>query len=125
MKSHYDPKEKTLIPILQLRKLSLGKVRWLAQGPTATEEMGCRDCDFTAHVLPLPAPPAFPFTDHPCCQEPAVLTKSLFQNRLVPEYAVVNLAAPPGPRAGPKPSASPYTEIQEIRCQSQVWTQAA
>ncbi|XP_070250226.1 CMRF35-like molecule 9 isoform X6 [Myotis yumanensis] len=33
-------------------------------------------------------------------------------NRLGPEYAVVNLAAPPGPRAGPKPSASPYTEIR-------------
>ncbi|KAK1331133.1 hypothetical protein QTO34_009082 [Cnephaeus nilssonii] len=40
-------------------------------------------------------------------------------NRLVPEYAVVNLAAPAGPRAGPKPSAGPYTEIQEIRCPSQ------
>ncbi|XP_014402768.1 PREDICTED: CMRF35-like molecule 9 isoform X7 [Myotis brandtii] len=40
-------------------------------------------------------------------------------NRLGPEYAVVNLAAPPGPRAGPKPSASPYTEIPEIRRPSQ------
>lgn len=40
-------------------------------------------------------------------------------NRLVPEYAVVNLAAPAGPQAGPKPSAGPYTEIQEIRCPSQ------
>lgn len=70
-----------------------------------------------------PTPPAFPFTDHPRCQERAVLTESLFQNRLVPEYAVVNLAAPAGPRAGPKPSAGPYTEIQEIRCPSQVWTQ--
>ncbi|XP_036197934.1 CMRF35-like molecule 9 isoform X4 [Myotis myotis] len=40
-------------------------------------------------------------------------------NRQAPEYAVVSLAAPPGPRAGPKPSASPYTEIPEIRRQSQ------
>ncbi|XP_059526302.1 CMRF35-like molecule 9 isoform X5 [Myotis daubentonii] len=40
-------------------------------------------------------------------------------NRQAPEYTVVSLAAPPGPRAGPKPSASPYTEIPEIRSQSQ------
>ncbi|KAM5213064.1 CMRF35-like molecule 9 isoform 7-T7 [Hipposideros larvatus] len=33
-------------------------------------------------------------------------------NSLVPEYAVINLAAPTGPCASLKSSASPYTEIQ-------------
>ncbi|KAM7066952.1 CMRF35-like molecule 9 isoform 6-T6 [Molossus nigricans] len=37
-------------------------------------------------------------------------------NSLVPEYAVINLAAPTGPLASPNPSASPCTDI---RCQSQ------
>ncbi|XP_006776905.2 PREDICTED: CMRF35-like molecule 9 isoform X4 [Myotis davidii] len=49
-------------------------------------------------------------------------------NHQAPEYAVVNLTASPGPRASPKPSASPYTEIPEIRRQSQAleegWRQA-
>ncbi|XP_015428053.1 PREDICTED: CMRF35-like molecule 9 isoform X2 [Myotis davidii] len=46
-------------------------------------------------------------------------------NHQAPEYAVVNLTASPGPRASPKPSASPYTEIPEIRRQSQVWTRSS
>ncbi|XP_066220132.1 CMRF35-like molecule 9 isoform X3 [Saccopteryx leptura] len=48
--------------------------------------------------------------------EKAHLSQLPLGNGLVPEYAMINLAAPTGPRASPKPSASSSTDV---RCLSQ------
>ncbi|MBZ3887373.1 CMRF35-like molecule 9 [Sciurus carolinensis] len=58
--------------------------------------------------------PDFP-PDHSCCQEQAVLTKSLSQpleKSWVPEEAVINLSGPPEPLTSPESSAGPYKETQ-------------
>lgn len=56
MNIHSKAEGKILIPILQLRKPSLGEFRWLAQGHTEKKEIGPQDPDSTASILPLAYP---------------------------------------------------------------------
>lgn len=80
--------------------------------------MGRKDSD-SAKSTPCLSLLLLWLADHPCCQEQAVLTESVFQplgNSGVPEYAVIDLAGPTGPPASPN---------VEIWCLSQVWTEGA
>lgn len=83
MNIHYNTEGEILIPILQLRKLSLGEFRWLAQGHTGKKEIGPQDPDSTASILSLAHPSCISLfcpssQTSPAAKKQPVLTQSLF-----------------------------------------------